>query len=130
VFPQGLHPESFLLFGYRDFAHYTAHPRLPSQQYQQVKESALDRLYQCIYNVYGIGGSMVKKLVRHGNSLALVIDKPVLELLKINEDTPLEIETSDGKSLQIRPALQGKNIKASLEKVNKKFGSTLKNLSK
>ncbi len=73
---------------------------------------------------------MVKKLVRHGNSLALVLDKPVLELLKINEDTPLEIETTDGKSLQIRPAPHGKNIKASLDNVNKKFGKTLKNLSK
>jgi antitoxin component of MazEF toxin-antitoxin module len=73
---------------------------------------------------------MVKKLVRHGNSLALVLDKPVLELLKITEDTPLEIETHDGKSLQIRPAVHGKNIKSSLDRVNKKFGKTLKNLSK
>ena len=92
---------------------------------------ALDSLVQCGYNVYRNGGvSMVKKLVRHGNSLALVLDKPVLELLKINEDTPLEIETPDGKSLQIRPAVGGKNLKASLESVNKKFGKTLKNLSK
>ncbi len=73
---------------------------------------------------------MIKKLVRHGNSLALVLDKPVLELLKITEDTPLEIETSDGKSLHIRPVVGGKNLKASLESVNRKFGKTLKNLSK
>ena len=73
---------------------------------------------------------MVKKLVRHGNSLALVLDKPILELLKIDEDTPLEIETSDGKSLNIRPAMGGKNLKASLDRANKKFGKTLKNLAK
>ena len=73
---------------------------------------------------------MIKKLVRHGNSLALVLDRPVLELLKINEDTPLEIETSDGKSLQIHPVRGRKNLKASLESVNRKFGKTLKNLSK
>ncbi len=77
---------------------------------------------------------MVKKLVRHGNSLALVLDKPVLDLLKITEDTHLEIETSDGKTLQIRPvktalSTNKKNIKESLERVNKRFGKTLKNLA-
>jgi antitoxin component of MazEF toxin-antitoxin module len=45
---------------------------------------------------------MIKKLVRHGNSLALVIDKPILELLKIDADTPLEIAT-DGRSLVVHP---------------------------
>jgi antitoxin MazE len=46
---------------------------------------------------------MVKTLTKHGNSLALVIDKPILELLKIDADTPLEI-TTDGQSLVISPA--------------------------
>ena len=46
---------------------------------------------------------MVKRLTRHGNSLALVIDKPILELLKMSLDTPLEI-TTDGRSLIISPA--------------------------
>ena len=32
---------------------------------------------------------MIKKLVRHGNSRALVIDKPVLDLLNIDEDTEI-----------------------------------------
>ena len=80
------------------------------------------------------GGFMVKKLIRHGNSLALVIDKPVLDLLKITEDTALEIETSDGKSLHITPvnakASSRKEVKNAIEKVNKKFGKTLKNLAK
>jgi antitoxin MazE len=43
---------------------------------------------------------MTKKLVKHGNSLALVIDKPVLELLNITADTPLTIST-DGRRLVI-----------------------------
>ena len=47
---------------------------------------------------------MVKTLVKHGNSWALIIDKPVLELLNITPDTPLEISTKDGKSLQIEAA--------------------------
>ena len=36
---------------------------------------------------------MLKKLTRHGNSLALVIDKGVLELLNIDDQTPLDIST-------------------------------------
>ena len=36
---------------------------------------------------------MLKKLTKHGNSLALVIDKGVLELLNIDDTTPLEIST-------------------------------------
>jgi antitoxin component of MazEF toxin-antitoxin module len=45
---------------------------------------------------------MVKKLTKHGNSLALVIDRPVLDLLKIDADTPLDIST-DGERLIIAP---------------------------
>ena len=45
---------------------------------------------------------MKKTLSQVGNSLALIIDKPILELLKIERDTPLEI-TTDCESLTIRP---------------------------
>ena len=38
---------------------------------------------------------MIKRLTRHGNSLALVIDRAILELLKVDPDTPLEL-TTDG----------------------------------
>jgi len=75
---------------------------------------------------------MVKKLVKHGNSLALVIDKPVLELLKIQEDTPLEITTVDGQSLIIRPASEEdrkKRMRKAFDEVHKKFPKTLKNLA-
>ncbi len=36
---------------------------------------------------------MIKKLIQHGNSSALIIDKPILELLKIDGDTSLELST-------------------------------------
>ena len=42
---------------------------------------------------YYIGVTMIKKLTRHGNSLALVIDRLILELLRIDTDTPLDIST-------------------------------------
>lgn len=45
---------------------------------------------------------MVKKLSAVGNSLGLIIERPILELLDITKDTPLEIRT-DGESLIIRP---------------------------
>ncbi len=40
---------------------------------------------------------MLKKLTKHGNSLALVIDRPILDLLKIDTETPLDIST-DGNA--------------------------------
>jgi antitoxin component of MazEF toxin-antitoxin module len=77
---------------------------------------------------------MLKKLIKHGNSLAIVIDKPILDLLKITEDTPLEIETLDGKSLHITPLKDSRgtrpSVKNALKQVNKKFGKTLRNLAK
>lgn len=45
---------------------------------------------------------MIKNLSSIGNSLGLIIDRPILELLGITRDTPLEI-TTDGVGLQIRP---------------------------
>ena len=43
---------------------------------------------------------MIKTLVQHGNSAALIIDKPILELLGVTLESPLKI-TTDGKSLVI-----------------------------
>jgi len=48
---------------------------------------------------------VIKKLVCHGNSDALIIDKSVLELLNINNRTSLRI-TTDGKRIIIDPQHQ------------------------
>ena len=45
---------------------------------------------------------MIKKLSKHGNSLALVIDRSILDLLGIDEKTSLEIST-DGEVPGRRP---------------------------
>lgn len=74
---------------------------------------------------------MIKKIVSHGNSSALIIDKPILEILKIDMDTLLEVST-DGKNLIISPVPDPKResrFRASLRKVNKKHRETLKKLS-
>ena len=73
---------------------------------------------------------MVKKLIRHGNSVALVIDKPIMEMLKITNETIFELST-DGRNLILSPQTrhtQEKSILHSLEKINKKYGSVLKRL--
>lgn len=45
---------------------------------------------------------MIKKLVRHGNSRALIIDKPILEIIGADEQTEFNV-TTDGVSLTITP---------------------------
>jgi len=45
---------------------------------------------------------MIKTLTPIGNSLGIIIDRPILELLKIDRETPLEI-TTDGKGFYVRP---------------------------
>ena len=45
---------------------------------------------------------MNKKLSRIGNSLGLIIEKPILELLRIDKDTVLDVST-DGEALILRP---------------------------
>lgn len=74
---------------------------------------------------------MIKTLTKHGNSWALIIDKPVLDLLKIDPETPLEIST-DGRSLMIVPAdskSRKAKFSAALEKTNKNYGKALKKLA-
>jgi antitoxin component of MazEF toxin-antitoxin module len=74
---------------------------------------------------------MIKTLTKHGNSYALVIDKPILELLKFTPDSPLEIRT-DGKVLTIARAdanTREARIAQSLSKVNAKHGKALKRLA-
>ena len=73
---------------------------------------------------------MTKKLVRHGNSAALILDKPILELLNVTMETPLEI-TTDGRNIVISPATSHseEDFHASLERINAKFAPTLKRLA-
>jgi len=73
---------------------------------------------------------MIKKLVAHGNSAALIIDKPILELLNVDQDTLLQI-TTDGRSLIISPigaAVRKGKLRAALKKVNKAHRKTLEKL--
>jgi antitoxin MazE len=73
---------------------------------------------------------MIKKLTRHGNSRALVIDRSVLDLLKIDDDTPLEI-TTDGSRLIIEPLVGDARrtaLEAAMTTGNARYGRMLKKL--
>ena len=47
--------------------------------------------------------TITKKLTKHGNSFALVIERPILELLGIDDTTLLQVSTPDGASIVITP---------------------------
>jgi antitoxin component of MazEF toxin-antitoxin module len=74
---------------------------------------------------------MTKKLSKHGHSLALVIDRSILELLDIDEGTALEIST-DGRALVIVPAhnrRRSKRFQDALAACNRQYGKALKRLA-
>lgn len=80
---------------------------------------------------------MNKKLVRHGNSLALVIDKPLLKLLGIDENSTLEIEVQ-GEVLMLKASKKRVKNKSTKEqgireigkKIIKKYEPVFKKLAK
>ena len=72
-----------------------------------------------------------KKLSRHGNSLALVIDRSILNLLGIDERTTLNIST-DGRARIIVSAndkRRCKRFEKALETCNEQYGEALKRLA-
>lgn len=74
---------------------------------------------------------MIKTLTKHGNSLALIIEKPILELLGVDADTAFDI-TTDGQLLILTPLKDVKrhdDFSAALEKVNARYPKALKKLA-
>jgi antitoxin component of MazEF toxin-antitoxin module len=74
---------------------------------------------------------MIKTLKKHGNSLALVIEKPVMEALGITENTPLQL-TVNGNVLMVAPVNVGigkEQVERSLKKMRRRYGAMLKRLA-
>lgn len=74
---------------------------------------------------------MAKTLTRHGSSCASVIDKPILEMLQITPETPLELVTN-GDVLVIRPVRdreRQKKLDETLDRINRQYGRALKKLA-
>lgn len=75
---------------------------------------------------------MSKKLSKHGNSLALVIEKPILKILKIDQNTDLEINIENG-ALIIKPLKNNQNKKTLHDTANEimdKYNDVFKKLAK
>jgi antitoxin component of MazEF toxin-antitoxin module len=75
---------------------------------------------------------MQKRLVPVGNSLALIIDKPILELLHVDRDTPVELRV-EGEKLIIGAATKQqrkKRIKDIAKRVFDEHASTMAKLAK
>lgn len=74
---------------------------------------------------------MITTLTKHGDRYAIVIDQPLLDQLKINPDTPLEV-SSDGHVLTIVPATQAhhaERVRAAINHVNTQHADALRRLA-
>jgi antitoxin MazE len=74
---------------------------------------------------------VIKTLTKHGNSYALVIEKPILEILRATPETAFEIMT-DGQCLVLSPVrdkTEEKKFQSALEMVHKRFGRAMKRLA-
>ena len=68
---------------------------------------------------------MVKHLQKIGNSHGIVIDKPILKLLKIDENASFEVTTENG-GLFLRPI----SASAAYSYISKKHRASLDKLAK
>ncbi len=73
---------------------------------------------------------MIKKLTAIGNSLGLIIERPILELLHIDKDTVLDM-TTDGEALVIRPVREDHRaqVRQAAQRMMDTHDTTLKKLS-
>lgn len=80
---------------------------------------------------------MYKKLSQHGNSYAIIIDKPILDLLSITKNTLMKIRT-DGRNIIIEPVgviekrtvSKNPKIQTAFEEVMEKYEDAFRKLSK
>jgi antitoxin component of MazEF toxin-antitoxin module len=74
---------------------------------------------------------MRKKLSAIGNSLGIVIEKPILELLDIDRETELDMRT-DGDRLIIEPIRGARRakVKAAAQRALAAHNATLRKLAK
>ena len=74
---------------------------------------------------------MIKKLTRTGNSVAIVLDKPLMEELGLDESSEVEMSTN-GQVLVITPkrdSARERKFRKSAEKINRKYAGLFKRLS-
>lgn len=75
---------------------------------------------------------MIKKLTRLGNSSALVIDRPLMQLMDIDNDTELKI-TVEGRKLTVEPLdkkERAKQFRQIVQKTGRKNAELFRRLAK
>jgi len=74
---------------------------------------------------------MRKKLSAIGNSLGIVIEKPILELLDVTRDTEIDM-TTDGERLILTPVRKTRKqrVKAAMDEVLADHAPTFRKLAK
>lgn len=75
---------------------------------------------------------MKKKLTRTGNSVALVLDKPLLEQLGLDETSEVEVSTN-GELLVVTPvrdAAREEKFRKAAEKIFAKYDGVFRRLSR
>ena len=74
---------------------------------------------------------MIKKLTRTGNSVALILDKPLLEQLGLDENAEVELSTN-GQVLVVTPkrgAARDRRFRKSAGKISQKYAGLFRRLS-
>ncbi len=75
---------------------------------------------------------MVKNFTQHGNSWAVVIDRPILDLINVNPEKMAVQISTDGENLilsPVRDTVRRKKFEAAVDKANKKYGRMFKRLA-
>lgn len=74
---------------------------------------------------------MIKKLTKTGNSMAIVLDRPILEATGIEADTPVEVST-DGDVIVVTPHRnpeRTEKLRVSMDEIHRRFGGVFRRLA-
>jgi antitoxin component of MazEF toxin-antitoxin module len=74
---------------------------------------------------------MSKHLTRTGNSLALVIERPLLEATRIGPETPLEVST-DGDVIVVSPVRdpqRTEKLRQGMDKIHQRYAGVFRRLA-
>ena len=74
---------------------------------------------------------MLKRLIKHGNSRAIVVDKAILEAAGISENALFQISVNPSGGLVIQSVEDNKTdvFRENFNKLNKKYKNLMKNLA-
>jgi len=74
---------------------------------------------------------MIKKLTRTGNSVAVVLDKPILEAVGLDENSEVEVSTN-GQIIVLAPkpdSARTRRLKRILDELDSEYGGVFKRLA-